>query len=54
MTVYVPAVLVDGVTVPEAAFIDKPAGNAENVPPEVPETAGICPAVMDLQYGAPG
>lgn len=38
---------------PVEALMDKPAGNAVNVPPEVPVKLTDCAAVSDLQNGLP-
>ncbi len=40
VTVYVPAVLVDGVMAPVAGLIDNPAGAAVYVPPVASASAG--------------
>jgi hypothetical protein len=52
VTVYVPAVLVDGVIAPVEALIDNPAVD-ENVPPVVPVNVTLCGVDTDLQNGEP-
>ena len=52
VTVYVPGVLVFGVTVPVDALMVKPAGDAVYVPPVVP--VRVTGALVRLeQYGLP-
>lgn len=51
VTVYVPAVLAEGVMAPVVAFKDKPAGLAVNVPPVAPVMVGVTPVVTVLQNG---
>src|SRR3569832_250394 len=50
VTVYVPAVLVDGVTTPVEPSIVNPAVE-EKVPPVVPVKVTLCPVETDLQNG---
>jgi hypothetical protein len=55
VTVYVPAVLVDGVIAPVELFMLSPVG-AEKVPPvyePVPVRVTVCAADSDLQNGVP-
>lgn len=49
VTVYVPAVLEDGVMSPLPVFSVKPAGEALYVPPVVPVLVTCCAAPTDLQ-----
>ena len=53
VTVYVPAVDVEGVITPVLELIINPAGDAVYVPPKVPVRVGACAAVTDLQKGVP-
>ena len=53
VTVYVPAVLVLGVTVPKVALKVKPVGLALYVPLAVPTRVTDCAVVRVLQNGEP-
>jgi hypothetical protein len=53
VTVYVPAVLVLGVTAPVPALIVNPAGDAVYIPPLVPVKVTGCAVATDLQNGVP-
>ena len=53
VTVYVPAVLVDGIIAPVEASIDNPAGETVYVPPVVPVRVTFCGAIKLVQYGDP-
>jgi hypothetical protein len=50
VTVYVPAVLVEGVIAPVELLIVKPAVD-ENVPPAVPVNVTDCGVAFDVQNG---
>ena len=52
VTVYVPAVELDGVTAPDAVLMLKPVVD-ENTPPEVPVKVTGSSLVIELQYGVP-
>ena len=45
VTVYVPAMLVEGVIIPLASIV-KPEGEEENVPPVVPVIVTVCAALV--------
>lgn len=53
VTAYVPGVDVDGVIAPVEGLMERPAGEAEYVPPDDPLRLTACGDAVDVQNGDP-